>query len=427
MMAPQLSVVFLGHPQPRDGGDWLHRARWPAEALQSLASVTTVQTTHAQWLEISLKADVLVVLMLVEPVISRVISVRKMLGKATVYEISDDFKAFQEGNPQKSFYVQPGVHDLIESLAQEADALQFSSNFLKSKYGYLNKNNRVIKNQLGAFNFPIDREYSLGAPVIGWSGSSGHLQDVIELAQWLASWPLHRKVIWRVMASPALIKAFRKSGLKVEAVSTGSMEDYLYFLSNIDVCVIWTGADDFSRGRSDGKFLEAASQGVAVLCRRNDAYEDSIRHDVDGLFFYSRTELHALLDELLHSNKKIRRLGMAAQKYVLCQRTHERAAAVRFNFYEKLTEKRTGVSVSFSEVCHFDFEGRLYQALAAHKSGDFACAISHALYLMEKGFHSLLLWTLLQDTSARLGNHGDALLFRQQAEIWLERQFESCL
>ena len=179
-------VTFLAHAQPRDCGDYRHRTLWPATALGELTPTVAVQTLHPEVFTAIVQARLLVVGMIVDPDVQALVEYRRSVGLPTVYEISDDFKAFPENTSLGTiFYARPDVQAHIENMARICDAVQFSSPFLAEKYAYLNPNQVVFMNQ--AWVIP-----QLGPPPrnekarIGWTASGGHLEDARELAQLLA-------------------------------------------------------------------------------------------------------------------------------------------------------------------------------------------------------------------------------------------------
>lgn len=438
------SIVFLSHPQSRDTGDWLHRCFWPARALSEFANVTLMQTTHPEWLKRSLEADILVLLMLSDFYFSHVIEARRAAGKITVYEISDDFEVMSVSNPQHVYYQRSKINQNILQFAKFCDALQFSSPFLAEKHHFDFKLTAVFKNQLPDHfltsvsqknqNCPPENQQqkpkSGGQNVaksplkIGWAGSVGHLQDVRDLAAWVCDWEELDQVDFRVMAAPELIQAFKNQGIKVHAYSTGTMDQYFAFLADLDVSLVWVGDDDFSQGRSDGKFLEAALQKTLSLCRYSRPYEGSFVDGESGLFFRSKTELHQQLSSLLHDPERIDQLAQNAYNLVLSQRTAQHGARERLAFYQSLLPKNTPQRTpAWTYLFEEKSENLLYAALMFHRAGDMQNASKYAMQAMETGDRCLLLWLVLGDAMRQLGHEADADICDQNAEYWFSAHF----
>ena len=109
--------VFLSHPQSRDSGDYQHRVTLPARALARHWSVEDLQTSHPRFVERALRADLLIVCMVAEPVIARLVQARNAAGRPTAYEISDDFEHFPSSLPGHAFYSLPQTRRVIAELA----------------------------------------------------------------------------------------------------------------------------------------------------------------------------------------------------------------------------------------------------------------------------------------------------------------------
>jgi hypothetical protein len=147
MPDPLFDVTFVTRPQPRLGGDYLHRTYWPAAALGEHVPTTAIQLSHPDCLEAMATAGLLIVTMVMDADLARIFDARRQRGLPTIYEISDDFEAFPENLPLCRFYSQPWVQKLARDLCQKADAVQFSSPGLARKYGHLNPVHRIFHNQ----------------------------------------------------------------------------------------------------------------------------------------------------------------------------------------------------------------------------------------------------------------------------------------
>lgn len=402
----ELSILFLGHPQPRQSGDWLHRVAWPAQALGKLARVTTVQTLHPQWVRMALEADVLVVLMIAEPILIEVFRQRRAAGRASVFEISDDFSSVASANPLVGFYARPEVQALVRQLASEADATEFSSDFLAEKYAALNACAAVFRNQLLEMPERGEHEPS-GRLRIGWAGSIGHLEDARLLAGWIARWPEKGEVRWCLMCAPEIVQVFQDAGVEVEARPTGSMSEYLVYLNGLDVGLAWVGDDDFSRGRSDGKFLEYAACGVLPVCRNSPVYARTLSDGVTGFLFKDEADLHRLLACFVASPEEVRKLGGAAREHIVAHRTHAVTCSARLDFYAGLTVFRSAAERGFSEDVAA-VEADLYASMELVNQRKPAEALERALGVMEREPEFFFVWQVLETICAKLGKDAEA-------------------
>lgn len=402
-----LSILFLGHPQTRQSGDWLHRVAWPGQALGERARVTTLQTLHPAWVREALAADVLVVLMIAEPILEEVMKQRRMAGRATVYEISDDFCAVAPSNPLVGFYARPEVQVVVKQLARMADAVEFSSDFLAAKYAGLNELRATFRNQLASVEPLSPCKTGNRSLTVGWAGSLGHLEDARLLAGWIAHWPRHRDVCWKLMCAQEVARVFLSAGIQAELRPTGNMEAYLGFLDELDVGLAWVGDDDFSRGRSDGKFLEYASRGVLPVCRNSPVYARTLADGQTGYMFGDEAQLHGILDVCLNNPSQVRQIARQAYDHVFLQRTHPANAAGRLDFYAGLTRLRTADSRGFEEM-QSPLEADLYAGLEMVNKGQKVEALNQMLGVMEREPEFYFVWQVLETVCLQLGKTDEA-------------------
>jgi hypothetical protein len=335
--------VFLSHPQSRDSGDYQHRVTLPARALARHWSVEDLQTSHPRFVERALRADLLIVCMVAEPVIARLVQARNAAGRPTAYEISDDFGHFPRTVPGHSFYRQPKTRRVIGELAAASTLVQFSSHGLRQAYGHLNPRQAVFANQLDALPPLAPRCIDPGVlPVLGWAGSTGHADDAMRLATLLRDWASrrldhgHELPVLRLMCSPLIARLFDGCGLHTELYPTGDFETYLGFLSGLDVGFACIGDDRFSLGRSDGKFIEMASRGAVCVASDLGEYRYGIDDGRTGLRFADAQGFGCALDSLVDDPAARMRIRSAAYDHVARHRLHTHGALERIAVYGAL-------------------------------------------------------------------------------------------
>ena len=443
------AVVFLSHPQGRDSGDYSHRVTLPGQALSAHLRVIDIQTSHPDAVAVALKADLLVVTMVADPLVASLISLRKQAGRPTAYEISDDFADFPPNLPAHAFYAQPQIQALIADMASNADLLQCSSHGLVRKYAALNARYAVFPNQLTEVpELPERDRIAPDHPVLGWSGSAGHLDDARLLAQLLRAWWRHRGKqpddgpSIRIMSSPLIRSVFEAAGCLVDYRPSGEFKDYLAFLDEIDIGFAVIGDTDFNAGRSDGKFIELASRGVVCVASNAGEYPISLRHGQTGLIFEDETGFMAALDALFDSPVLIEQIRSAAHAYVRTERTHERAALERLRHYLPLLQGRTGCGPAHGAsigtdpgrapgtgliVMTDDSEAAFLAAIGLHNAGQLEAALTGYMQVIEQRPDFYLPWQRSADIARALGAETDAQHFEQTAIDRLESQVRSAV
>lgn len=430
------ACVWLRHPQPRDSGDYVHRVLLPGQALSRFLSSLELQTTHPEHARISLKADLLLIGMLADPVVLHIVKMRKERGLPTVYEISDDFRDFPPSLPGHAFYNQPSNQALIEATAGAADLLQFSSHGLQRKYAHLNAHNVVFSNQLEDVpDLPPVSAERRARPVLGWAGSVGHHDDAARLAAWLRAWLKSqpslkaRPPVFRVMAADSIVKLFKDCGLQVESRLPGSFQEYLEFLSGIDIGFAVLGKTDFSAGRSDGKFLEYASRGVLCVASRGGEYDHGIRHGETGLLFDNTPSFIQALNTVFNNPQQRARMVEAAHQHLRQHRIHALAARKRYQYYRQLlashardTGSESGELSGGLQSWVAPAEKLLMDASIHHGQGQLEQALGLYLQVLETCPDFYLPWHRGGLVAQAMGRQADAALFFQAATQRLEQQ-----
>jgi hypothetical protein len=339
-VTPQ-TCVFLTHSQPKDCGDYRHRILWPATALGDYIETLTIQMTHPRVIQIAATADILVICMAVENVLEKIIKFRTSYGLPTIYEISDDFQSFPANSQLAPFYAQYSIRLQLIGLAKICQATQFSSPFLKRKYNYINPTSTVFMNQV--WEIPQQRTSTTTQELqIGWTASGGHISDAMEMGPMVtkALSGLPKNTYWfSAMTTPKVIEALQLSGLKVAHKNTGPWEEYLSYLTTLDVGLAHIGEEDFAQGRSDGKYIEYASRGVVAICKKGGTYQYTIRSGENGFLYETTEDLLNIFKRLINEPNLLDVIRSNAYQDLKDNRNHSVAARERLDFYSSLCER----------------------------------------------------------------------------------------
>lgn len=409
-------VTFLAHAQTRDCGDYRHRTLWPAKALGELTPTVAVQTIHPEVFTAIVQTRMLVVGMVVDSDVKVLVEYRKKMGLPTVYEISDDFKAFPENTELSPFYARPEVQAHIESMASMCDAVQFSSPFLANKYAHLNPNQVVFMNQ--AWEVPTLQPQPLNTkPRIGWTASGGHFNDAQDLAKLLvqaksADPALFERFTLCLMTTPNNASAFTQAGLDFELTQTGSFEEYMDFISTLDGGLAHLTTDDFAQGRSDGKYIEYASRGVPSICHNSGTYQHTIRHMANGLLYDNASEFTKVLGQLVNDRNLRKHLRAQAHRNLSEGRNHSAAAQDRFEFYQNLVSqsRQSEMDGQRSPFAQQGFtsledpiESPLRQVMEIHNQGAQPETLKDYYRLTQQAPSSWKLWERFEELYRNLG------------------------
>lgn len=324
-------IAHLEPPSPFLQGDQVYRTTQPCHALATLPEVNVVSGT---WLSPVMQAaaaaaDVLVLCQTVDADLLPLVAARNAQGKRTVFEINDNFTAPLAGSEVARFYANPQQRAGVMQLAARCDALQLCTAGLAARFGYLNPQHAVFPNQLWEVGEPAARPV-VGSPmVVGWGGSLGHQQDIAWIMPVLqAVMQAAPQAQLSIMAPAALHSLF--SWVPTERLSLrpmGDMPAYRAFLRSLHVGLAPLLPTAFNGCRSDVKYLEYASMGVAPLCSISEAY-DSVSHDeTRGLLFDSLPTLRDKLTQLIDRPERCAAVGAAAWDYARTRMETQHAPA----------------------------------------------------------------------------------------------------
>ena len=177
---------------------------------------------------------------------------------------------------------------------------------------------------------------------IGWAGSPGHFADLYHVAPHLQQWlDAHPAAHLAIMTHELAQEFFHLDSERFHFKPFGSIESYLDFLGSIDVGIAPLLPTQYNKGRSDVKFLEYASCGVAGIYQNLEPYRNSVKDGETGLFFSRPEELIDQLDRFYQD--KMLRLKIRDQAYgfVIKQRKMEDRIGSRVEWYKSLDQKNS--------------------------------------------------------------------------------------
>ena len=344
-----LLIAQVEPPQREDGGDYYYRTYAPGIAMAQEDGVYVINLTnvHRKKEEIMREADVLVLNNICDQDFFPLIKERKEQKRLTVYELADDICAIPTWNPVHFFYKNQENLLLFKRLARYCDAMQFSVPELQRIYGYLNPSSVAFPNQISIV--PPERKYE-GRPeiIVGWGGSHGHLEDMVELAGHLTDWIISKdNVQLYLMCSDQIWKLFDRLPLtRKRRFEPGSLSDYYAFLRKLDIGLVPLKDTAFNRSRSDVKFLEYAVHGVVPVVQASVPYISTVKHGETGFLFEDTTEMLEILGTLAGNVNLISQAAKSARDYVIRERLQHQHGKERTEFYRmKLADLRNGHEV----------------------------------------------------------------------------------
>jgi len=281
----------------------------------------------------ALACDLLVILTLSTPELESVIRLRRALGRPTVYEIGDNILALGGWLSRAHALRSPLVRQQIFRYAALADGVQTYSPGVAEAFASLSDRVAVIDYSLP--DVPAQLPEKPAGFVFGWAGTASHREDLVALAPVATEFcRRHPDATFALMGDPRLLDDF--AGVppaQLRYRPFGPHPEYLEFIRGWHAGIAAAEDTPFSRGRSDGKFVEYAAGGTAGVLSDIPTYRP---HAERARLFRNPVELAAILEELRQDGGALRRLAMRAHAWVLANRASAAGREARKRFYRSL-------------------------------------------------------------------------------------------
>ena len=255
-----------------------------------------------------------------------------------VFEIDDALTMLPENSSFKTS-LRESYEEEIKDAIKNADVVQCSTHALAQLYSPINPKCMVLENQL---THPKKPRQVLPQPhdtlVIGYGAAEHHYWD------WMSIHTGIKKVveklenleipfeIWMI-GDPDIQEAVPTKRIKRFPVSP--FDKYLQLVQCFDVALMPLEDNPFNRCKSDIKYLEASSLGVACLAS-SVAYSNAVRHNETGLLYDTEEEFVENLMQLINNPELRNRLGKNAYDCVWKHRELSQHIATWANFYRTL-------------------------------------------------------------------------------------------
>jgi processive 1,2-diacylglycerol beta-glucosyltransferase len=273
------------------------------------------------------------------PLVEHLVDRARADGLRLIYSIDDNLPALDVDGP-----IRVSTESLmaVRYLAREADGIIVSTEFLRARLSRLNSRIVVVPNALDERLIARQssngnkRSARPGPRVIGYMGTHTHDADIMMvLAALRGVLRRHRTDVEMQfvggLSDSAVIGAF--AGLPATILASHNHEEYPDFVHWMgehlrwDVAIASLEDTDFTRCKSDIKFLDYSALGVAGIYSDVPAYRQSIRHLETGYLAENTSDAWQEGLELLLSDDPLRQgIAERAREHVLSSRTLEHCA-----------------------------------------------------------------------------------------------------
>ena len=337
-----MQIVKVYHPQKANIGEFVYRIEQPAVAMGKIPGVRVILASiYTPYLKaLCQQSDVVIFHMVSDQDILYLIEERTRQGLPNVFEISDNFVAFQPKDPMKAYFTDPLNLATIFQYISLSDTVQVSAAELSENFEFLNNRFVVFENQLmnvGEFKKREGRWVT-----IGWGGSLSHLVDL----GWIASTMVdicrtYPNVRFSFMGSEKGFEYFVDIPQEQRRYTpAGDLNDYYRFLEGLDVGLAPLRDTAYNRCRSDVKFLEYASRGVVPVLSAISPYVKNAREGVTAFLFRDKKGLLNVLGKLVENPDLRKVTAQNAYEYVEAHRLENLHALEKVKFYNSLCNRK---------------------------------------------------------------------------------------
>lgn len=392
------NIVWLhsGDAQGENYGNFLQRVLKPCALWQndSTFKVTALGINDPLAESSALKADLLIIIQCHIVWLWPVIQLRKHLGRRTIFEINDDIAELGDWLNPNHALKSPLVRQHLLNLASACDAVQFSSQGLADRYACLHKDRYILDPWVEA---PTKRCQSTEKFIVGWGGSSSHVEDLLDIAPAIAEFLLQNpNAQFAVMGSQVSLQIFLDllPPNQVSFYPFGDEQAYFSFLRSLDVGIAPMRETAFNKGRSDGKFVQYAINGCAAVLADVSAFS---AHRGRACFFKSPSQLLEILNTLFHDRSILQKIVASAHSWVAKERSpnavRERMRAIFVRFLPSMPQPVNYFDVPWNADKRQKWNV-LMNSLATHQHTQ-VIGICESL-LQEKPDFSIIRWYLMR-------------------------------
>jgi glycosyltransferase involved in cell wall biosynthesis len=208
-----------------------------------------------------------------------------------------------------------------ELCLRAVDGVICSTRWLARRYRSLNPATYVCQNGIDLKRFALTRVQREHVGV-GWSGATGHTQAIIPWLKELQRLMQERDDVHFISVGQAFADMFANEfGKRALAVPFAALEVYPSAMTLFDIALAPAGSNNFFRGKSDLRWLEASALGIPTIADPH-VYPE-IEHGVTGFHASTPRELRAVLTELVADPELRRTVGAAAKADVSERRSFQ--------------------------------------------------------------------------------------------------------
>jgi len=250
------------------------------------------------------------------------------MSPVPLVEGSTPIKVDTEKGPMYMNVVRPSIRVVALMQMKRSDAIITSTPGLKRAYADYSPDIRVVMNAIDAEDYAPAPKRRDGTVRIGWAGGAAHYQDLSTVAKALSKvagkYPQARFVFvnspydWRDVLPAAQVEEHPFVPIRAWPELLRSLQ--------FDIGIAPLTASPFNAGKSNIKFMEAASQRTPTVCSAVEPFLTSVVDGETGYIAHSEQEWVERISRLVEEEEERRRVGENAYDEVMRSWTMEQRA-----------------------------------------------------------------------------------------------------
>ncbi len=237
-------------------------------------------------------------------------------GKLTVYELDDDLWSVARNNPAYNVWGNPQILAGAVGCMRECAMITTTTHYLANRLRTFNPNVKVLPNMLPAsgWDYPEPHEQREDRVVLGWAGSSSHVED-LHILDDVVQQMLDRYPHVEFAIAGGSMLANITEGERVHRLAACDIRNYPKLLESFDIGLIPLTDTAFNRAKSDLKFVEYSMQGIPSVASKLEPYLKSIKHGENGFLAANGKDWIKSVSRLVEDIDLRRTIGARAQEY----------------------------------------------------------------------------------------------------------------
>lgn len=251
---------------------------------------------------------------------------KRQFGTRLIYEVDDDLFNVPPKNPAAPIYNRTILKGMVDCIRM-ADHVTVSTPELASQISGIASIHpdliTVLENSVPDQAFAqiaTQRAGTDGPVVIGWRGSSTHVEDFAEAQHGLS------RILERPNVKLRLIGSSPSNKLPASKVEhTGWIKDIgqFYEALDFDIGIVPLADNVFNQSKSHLAVIEMAARGIPVIASDMPSYRRAIVHGETGFLVGQKHEWAKYLKLLIENPELRQQMGDAATHRALAYRTTE--------------------------------------------------------------------------------------------------------